>query len=221
MCGACGSAPDSHWSAPFLATLPARSSAAGAATAIATRAGSQVRVTAVAGGYAVATPTGRCLLAANLREVWQRLRQLGSLDGAVPPVPPRGMASAGPATLPPMEEPVLNDASTRLDADSRLHRIASTSWPHRLPMILAWLAAVDERGPRRLAIRLGLTSNADFVVDVADGTVVRCTAISGIGGADGSVELDDPSGSFSEPLAALLEPMTVRPWTSTCAVAGG
>jgi hypothetical protein len=66
MCGACGSAPDRHWSAPFLANLPARSSAARAVTAIATRAGSRVGVTAAAGGYAVATPTGRCVVAADL-----------------------------------------------------------------------------------------------------------------------------------------------------------
>jgi hypothetical protein len=213
MCGACGSAPDRHWSAPFLATLPARSSAAAAATTIAAAAGSRMRVTAAAGGYAIATPTGRCWLAANLGEVWQRLRQLGTLDGAVPPVPPTGMASAGPATLPPVEEPVQNGASARLDAGRRLDRVASTSWSHRLPMILTWLAAVDGCGPRRLAIRLGLTSNADFVVDVADGAVVRCTAIAGIGSADSPVELDDPSGSFSEPLATLLRPMTVRSWT--------
>jgi len=55
MCGACGSAPDRHWSAPFLATVPARSSAARAVTAMATQAGARVTVAADGSGYTVGT----------------------------------------------------------------------------------------------------------------------------------------------------------------------
>lgn len=44
MLGACGSGPYRHWSAPFLATLPAPSSAARAVTAMAVQAGARVTV---------------------------------------------------------------------------------------------------------------------------------------------------------------------------------
>ena len=63
---------------------------------------------------------------------------------------------------------------------------------------------MDGRGPRGLRVRLGLTPGIDVAIDVRDGAVVRCTAVPAAG--DGQVELDDPSGSFAEPLGNVLGP---------------
>jgi hypothetical protein len=193
MCGACGTAPAGHWSAPFLATLPARSSAARAVAVIATRAGARVAVTAVAGGYAVTTPTGQSVVAADLGEVWTHLRRLRVLDGAVPPAPT--IASAGPATVPRLGTTAPGGArpSPRL---------------HRFPVLIAWLTALDGRGPRRLRLRLGLDTEVDAAIEVVDGRVVRCVPVPAVDGPDALVELDDPDGLFTEPLMALVEPWT-------------
>jgi hypothetical protein len=206
MCGACGSAPDRHWSAPFLATLPARSSAARAVTAMAVRAGARITVTAAAGGYAIATATGRRSVAANLGEVWVQLRQLHVLNGAVPPVPATQIPSAGPATVPPSEAvgPHAYPAGR-----VQLRCAALPSWRHRFPAILAWLAATDGQGPRGLRLLLALTPETDAVVDVVHGFVVRCATEPGTRPAESRIDLDDPSGSFAQPLDVLLGPLTL------------
>ncbi len=191
MCGACGAAPALHWSAPFLATTPARSSAARAVTAIASRVGG-VTVAATAAGYSVTTATGRCAVAADLGAVWAGLRRLRGFDG-VPPAPPPRVASAGPATV-----PVVHGVAAAVD------RRPTPLSLHRLPAVLAWLAGVDGRGPRGLRVRLGLTPGIDVAIEVRDGAVVRCTAVPAAG--DGQVELDDPGGSFAEPLGDVLGP---------------
>lgn len=197
MCGACGSPPDRHWSTPFLASVPARASAARAVTAIATRSGCRVTVAASTAGYSVTTATGQCSVAADLGEVWARLRQLRGFDG-IPPVPPPQLPSAGPATLPPAG---LGAAA----ADGHSIRAAHIGL-HRLPLVLSWLAGVDGRGPRRLRLRLGLTREIDAAIDVLDGAVVRCEAVLAVPGVgDGIVtQLDDPGGSFGESLEIVL-----------------
>ena len=192
MCGACGAAPVGHWSAPFLATLPARSSAARAVTTIAAQAGVRVVVTAVAGGYAVTTPTGQSVVAADLGDACSHLRRLRVLDDAVPPAP--AIASAGPATVPRLGTSPPGGAAP----SARLHR---------LPVLLAWLAALDGRGPRLLRLRLGLDTAVDAAIEVVDGLVVRCAAVPAVdGGLDALVELDDPDGLFAESLMTLVEP---------------
>jgi hypothetical protein len=188
MCGACGSPPGRHWSTPFLATVPARASAACAVTAIAGRVGCRVTVAASAAGYSVTTATGQSSVAADLGEVWARLRRLRGFEG-IPPVPPPRLPSAGPATVPALHA-----------ADGQGTRGAL----HRLPVVLAWLAGVDGRGPRRLRLRLGLTAEIDVAIDVRDGTVVRCGAVPAAPG-DGPVEqLDDPGGAFGACLETVL-----------------
>ena len=97
MCGACGARGTDHWSAPFLASHPARAAAARAATALAAP---RVRVTATAGGYLVSTPTGRSAAAGDLGAVWEAARAAGGqLHGGIPPPSPADLL--GPATLPP------------------------------------------------------------------------------------------------------------------------
>jgi hypothetical protein len=208
MCGACGLAPDRHWSAPFLATVPARSSAARAVTAMAARAGARVTVGAAAGGYALATATGRRSLAMNLGEVWDQLRQLRVVDYAVPSVPVAQLPSAGPATLPPLNTPVQAGARACPTWEMQLICTATPTWRYRFPAILAWLAAIDGRGPRRLSLLLTLTAQVDAAVDVLDGSVVRCAAVCPTSPTGSRVDLDDPSGSFSESLGVLLGPLT-------------
>jgi hypothetical protein len=201
MCGACGSAPAHHWSAPFLATLPARSSAARAVTAIVAQAGARVGVAAVAGGYSVTTPTGQCVVAADLDEVWTRLRRLRIVDDAVPPAPTT-VVSAGPATVPRVGPPTPVAGGRPAGVDPFPRRL------HRLPALLAWLAAVDGRGPRLLRLRLGLVPEVDAAIDVVAGSVVRCAAVPAHGALDVPVELDDPDGVFAEPVRVLVEPWT-------------
>ena len=208
MCGACGSAPDRHWSAPFLATVPARSSAARAVTAMATQAGARVTVAADGSGYTVGTATGRRSLAADLGEVWDQLRQLRIADGAVPPVPAAELRSAGPATLPPLSTRVQAGARGSPTRATQLTCAATSTWRHRFPAILAWLAAVDGCGPRGLRLLLSLTAQLDATVDVVDGSVVRCAASLPTTKAESRVDLDDPSGSFYAPLNVLLGPLT-------------
>jgi hypothetical protein len=159
---------------------------------MASRAGG-VTVAATAAGYSVTTATGRCTVAADLGAVWAGLRRLRGVDG-VPPAPPPRLASAGPATV-----PVVDDVVTAVD-----RRTTHLSL-HRLPAVLAWLAGVDGRGPRGLRVRLGLAPGIDVAIDVRDGAVVRCTAVPAAG--DGRVELDDPGGSFAEPLGTVLGPL--------------
>jgi hypothetical protein len=202
MCGACGSAPAHHWSAPFLATLPARSSAARAVTAIVAQAGARVGVTAAAGGYSLATPTGQCVVAADLDEVWTGLRRLRVLDDAVPPAPTT-IVSAGPATVPRIGPPPPAADGRPVGADP-FRRL------HRLPALLAWLAAVDRRGPRLLRLRLGLVPEVDVAIDVVAGTVVRCAAVPATGALDPLVELDDPDVVFAGAVRFLVEPWTAR-----------
>jgi hypothetical protein len=202
MCGACGSAPAHHWSAPFLATLPARSSAARAVTTIVAQAGARAGVAAVAGGYSVTTPTGQCVVAADLDEVWTRLRRLRILDDAVPPAP-TAIVSAGPATVPRVGPPAPV-------ADARPPGVDPLPRLHRLPALLAWLAAVDHRGPRLLRLRLGLVPEVDVAIDVVAGTVVRCAAVPADGALDALVELDDPDAVFAEAVHVLVEPWTAR-----------
>jgi hypothetical protein len=203
MCGSCGSAPARHWSAPFLAVLPARSSAARAVTVIAAQAGARVQVAAAAGGYTVTTPTGVWEVAADLGQVWARLRQRHAL-GPVLPVPPMRIASAGPATVPSVHPRVLADTSDRRTANAGTTLAVPGLWLHRFPTVLAWLAAVDGCGPRGLRLGLRLTAQVDAAVDVFDGIVVRCAAVPGAESTDGLIELDDRDGSFAVPLAMLL-----------------
>jgi hypothetical protein len=197
MCGACGSPPDRHWSTPFLATVPARASAARTVTAIATRVGCRVTVAATTSGYSVTTATGQCSVAADLGEVWARLRRLHGFDG-IPPVPPPQLPSAGPATVP-------RAGLGAADGDQHSIRAAHIGL-HRLPVVLSWLAGVDGRGPRRLRLRLGLTREIDAAIDVQDGAVVRCAAVPAAPGVgDGPIEqLDEPDGSFGESLKIVL-----------------
>ncbi len=67
MCGACGTKGAVHWSAPFLATQPARSVAATMLTALARH---RVKVAATAGGYLVDSPTGHRRAVADLGAAW-------------------------------------------------------------------------------------------------------------------------------------------------------
>ena len=209
MCGACGSAPSHHWSTPFLATVPARSSAARAVTAMTARSGARVTVGAAAGGYTLATATGKRCVATDLGEVWDRLRQLRVVDGDVRPVPVAQLPSAGPATLPPLNARV--QAGAHASPTQAVQRTWTTTltWRHRFPAVLAWFAAVDGRGPRRLSLLLSLTPQVDAAVDVVDGSVVRCAAVHPSTPGGTRVELDDPDGSFSEPLTVLLGPSTL------------
>jgi hypothetical protein len=208
MCGACGSPPGRHWSTPFLATVPARASAARAVTAIATRIGCRVTVGASTAGYSVTTATGQSAVAADLGEVWVRLRRLRGFDG-IPPVPPPQLPSAGPATVPPLHAAGLGAPA----ADGHSIRAAHTQL-HRLPLVLSWLTGVDGRGPRRLRLRLGLTGEIDVAIDMLDGAVVRCEAVLAAPGVgDGLIEqLDGPGGSFGESLEIVLRsaPSTAR-----------
>ena len=200
MCGACGSPPDRHWSTPFLASVPARASAARAVTAIATRSGCRVTVAASTASYSVTTATGQCSVAADLGEVWARLRRLRSFDG-IPPVPPPQLPSAGPATVPRLHA---SDPAGG-DVDGRSVRSVHTQL-HRLPVVLSWLTGVDGREPRRLRLRLALTTATDIAITMRDGVVVRSDAVRAAAGVgDGLVEqLDDPGGSFGASLEIVL-----------------
>ena len=206
MCGSCGSAPAQHWSAPFLATVPARSSAARAVTAMATQASARVTIHATGSGYTVETATGRRCLAADLGEVWSRLRQLRTIDDAVPPEPVAQLRSAGPATLPPLNTRTQAGARAFPTRATQLTCTPTPTWRHRFPAVLAWLAAVDGRGPCRLRLRLSLTAQVDAAVDIVDGSVVRCAAVLPTSPAQSWVDLDDAPGTFAAPLHVLLGP---------------
>lgn len=155
MCGACGTAAPDHWSEPFLASQPARATAARAVGAMI----GQQAVLAAPGGFLVRRPTGATVLAPHLGAVWRALDRLGAPrpapGRAVPPV-------TGPATLPavrptPVEiQLVLSDdevtprdghaaAQPHPQAADRhgpeLHVDARGIHPHDLPALLHDLAA--------------------------------------------------------------------------------
>ena len=102
MCGACGTSGAGHWSAPFLASQPARSAAARAVTAMT---GRRVTVAGTSAGYLVSTPTGNRKAVADLGRVW---------DVVAPPGSPC-RTDAAPVTLPgPATLPELRAALTRV-----------------------------------------------------------------------------------------------------------
>ena len=102
MCGACGVAAPSHWSAPFLASLPARTTAA---RAVAAMIEATPAVVGVPGGFLVRRPTGTVDLVPHLGAVWQALDRLGVPRPAATSVPPD---VTGPVTLPPPRPALLD-----------------------------------------------------------------------------------------------------------------
>lgn len=151
MCGACGVAAPSHWSAPFLASLPARATAARAVTAMI---GAAPAVVGVPGGFLIRRPTGAVTLVPHLGAVWQALDRYG-VPRPVTAAPPLDVT--GPVTLPPVRTTML-DVQLALP-DTLGHRPGAEELldgrgtePHVLTERLRALAASTE--PRAVCLLL-------------------------------------------------------------------
>lgn len=190
MCGACGAGSARsarlHWSAPFLASVPARSAAARTLTRWSRAAGWTGTVKGVAGGFEVATSSGRRTLAPDLAVVLEQLdahgmpgdRLLaGSAAGVVegPATQPGQrphrstlpMGPAGPSVGHP--SPGTGGASWTLPPDPRRR--------HRVPGLLAWVSAAESATDLgRLILHLGVSGSDGMVLTSGDAGGITCEA---------------------------------------------
>jgi len=215
MCGACGAGSGrpatQHWSAPFLASVPARSAAARTLTRWGRAATWSGTVTGVAGGFEIATSSGRRSLAPDLAATLERLGAYGMGADRLLAGSGRGVAEGPPtrpgrrprshrtaaagSTLAHQESPVAGGSSRTLPPDPR-------RW-YRVPGLLAWLAAAEQQGPLgRMTLHLGL-GGQDGMVLVSDGAGKTTCEVAPAPASDVVIAADE--GAACE-LAALLCP---------------
>jgi len=190
MCGACGagsgrSAP--HWSGPFLASVPARSAAARTLTVWARATGWSGTVSGVAGGFQVATASGRRSLAVDLVAALEQLAAIGVrvdrlLDGSASGVVEGPPTRPGPRPHASTPDRVSCEADV---ADRLIQADGSTSWAlpidprrhYRVPGLLAWLAVAHRTGALgRAAVHLGLGGGTGMLIVTGDDGVITCDA---------------------------------------------
>ena len=164
MCGACAVAAPSHWSAPFLASVPARATAARAVGAM-IRSGPAV--VGVPGGFLVRRPTGAAVVVPHLGSVWQTFDRLG-VPRPVTAEPPLDVG--GPMTLPPVRAGILDvhlalsDAREQGCSDEELLDGRGTD-PHVLVGKLRARAASS--GSRAVTLLLGSSDLAQVLPGLA------------------------------------------------------
>ena len=216
MCGACGAgsarSATLHWSAPFLASVPARSAAARTLTRWCRAAGWAGTVNGVAGGFEVATSSGRRSVAADLAGTLGQLeaygvgsaRLLAAAAGGVvegPPTRPgrrpRASAAAGVMTA-ARPDPGCSEAPGLrriLEPDPRRR--------YRVPGLLAWVAAAERAGPLT-PVTVDLALDGDEGMHLTGGEVCGVTCEPSPAPVDDAVVgLDDAA---SAELLALLSP---------------
>lgn len=178
MCGACGAGSARtalHWSGPFLASVPARSAAAASLTRWTRATGWSGTVSGVAGGFQVATSSGRRSWAVDLGVVVQQLRAYGVRADRLLDDPGPGVVE-GPPTWPGLRpygagSDLMEEPGGRLLAPDPRRR-------YRLPALLAGLAVAERTGTLgRLTIHLDLGGSAGIVVRTDDHGAVSCEAV--------------------------------------------
>lgn len=191
MCGACGAgsarSPTQHWSAPFLASVPARAAAARTLTRWSRTAGWPGTVVAVAGGFEIATATGRRSLASNLEAAVQQLIRHGvsgtrllasSTAGVVegPPTEP-GERLRGNALSAATAVPLAAAAALTRPAGSRWTMPPDLRRRYRVPGLLAWVC-VAEKTTRlaRTTVHLALGGSHGMLLSICGVAGVSCDA---------------------------------------------
>ncbi|MGI3786060.1 MAG: hypothetical protein ACRYG2_35395 [Janthinobacterium lividum] len=190
MCGACGAgsarSATLHWSAPFLASVPARSAAARTLTRWSRSAGWAGTVNGVAGGFEVATSSGRRSLVADLAGTLEQLdaygvgsalllaRAAGGVVEGPPTRPgrrPRSSAAVG------VKAPVPSDAGVADASGFSQTLMPDPRRRHRVPGLLAWVAAAEEVGSLGpVTVNLGLDDDEGMLLTAGGAHGVTCDA---------------------------------------------
>lgn len=188
MCGGCGAdsarSAARHWSSPFLASVPARSAAARNLTRWSRAAGWSGTVSGVAGGFEVATASGRRFLASDLAVVLGQLGAYGVSLGRLMPRP-SGDVVEGPPTWPGLR-PFGNGAGV---APWLACACASPGWTrrvlppdprrrYRVPALLGWLAVAElAEAVEPFSLHLAVGDSAGLVVTSDVDGIVSCHAV--------------------------------------------
>ncbi|HEY5821445.1 MAG TPA: hypothetical protein VIT20_05690 [Propionibacteriaceae bacterium] len=202
MCGACGAGSartaGRHWSAPFLASVPARSAAARSLTAWSRGSGWSGSVSGMAGGFETATASGRRSLAADLAGTLDQLQAYGLGSGALlehhgagfvegPPTWP-GLRSHATGSSPFPERDPSGGEPDRV----RLDLPFSPRRRYRVPALLAWLAVAERGGTvGEVLLRLDLGETGGLTLKSREG-VVTCEATAATGS---DVLIGDPTST--------------------------
>ena len=211
MCGACGAgsarSAAQHWAAPFLASLPARTAAARTLSRWSRATGWSGTVNGVAGGFEVATCSGRRSLAVDLAET---LRQLGAygVGGTALLSAATGGVVEGPPTQPGPRLRAATKVSAPPPTTTQAPVATRTLQPdprrrYRVPGLLAWFAVAEKAGSlARVTVHLGLGDREGILLTADDACGVTCVA--------GSPPAEDAVFGFdrlaSDELVALLCP---------------
>lgn len=157
MCGACGASSarvaTQHWSTPFLASVPARTAAAKTLGRWGRAAGWPGTVRGVAGGFEVATASGRRSLAVDLPDVLGQLDAYGLRSTQLLATAASGVVQ-GPPTHPGQRPPPTAAPEARVPDRSATVGLLPfacvlPSDPRRrfrVPGLLAWVAAAERAG---------------------------------------------------------------------------
>lgn len=190
MCGGCGAGSArtaaQHWSAPFLASVPARTAAARTLIRWTRATGWSGTVSGVAGGFEVATASGRRWLAGDLAATLARLSACGVrsdrlLDQIVvgvvegPPTWP-GLRLRPRAPETASDEPGWTSVDPFATKTTRCVLPPDPRRRYRVPALLTWLAVAERTDALvGLVVHLGLGETEGLLL-TSGGGLVSCSA---------------------------------------------